>query len=554
MTRRSAIIVGICLAALCGFSFWQSLTRVPGDPYSFGRATLNSPNTLEAAQRVPQEGMIDVRRYGASGDGVTDDTEAIRAALAAAESVGGSVFIPRGTYLITSQLTITARITLRGDGESSILLFDVAGASEYIRADLVDGIVVENLYFKIIGDFPGYLQEDIFLSLNKCSDCRVEGCTFYSLNDAGEPTMFSHCAVSSGNRSIVTRCHSIGSHGNFGGSADPTGTGVWGQNHIFSHNIIEKYSDTGIGLWTNAGNTIITENLFLGWTASNHVQDVDHPLAGVAIDVAGGGNDLIISNNIIIGGLIGIRHLTNLGYDNLRTLIQGNIIKEQYVPDGVDGNLHTPRAIHISHDSAADYRISILGNTIIGGTGGAGGYSATLNFHKYNTGNPFIKMANNTFYIDGSLGSDVKLLVTNLTSINFDPQKWTNDIILVNGAVVGSDAWTDCVNSARVVATTFVQAGVSAGVTATNPGVQGDNPITTQITEVSVVANTNDAVTAPAAVAGREFTVINNGMQTLEIWPASGDNLGSGVDTAVTLAAGSNVTYVAYDATNWEVK
>jgi hypothetical protein len=102
--------------------------------------------------------------------------------------------------------------------------------------------------------------------------------------------------------------------------------------------------------------------------------------------------------------------------------------------------------------------------------------------------------------------------------------------------------------------TTYVKHLVTSGITATNPGVQGDSPLTTALNEVSTVANANDAVTLPSAVAGLEITIINNGANQLEIWPASGDNAGGGVDTAVTLAAGSNVTYVAYDATNWEIK
>jgi len=93
----------------------------------------------------------------------------------------------------------------------------------------------------------------------------------------------------------------------------------------------------------------------------------------------------------------------------------------------------------------------------------------------------------------------------------------------------------------------------TAGITAVNPGAQGDGPLVSDINEVSVVANANDAVTAPAAVAGLQFTVINNGANTLEIWPAAGDNLGAGVNTAVTLAAATNVTYAAYNATNWEI-
>ena len=38
----------------------------------------------------------------------------------------------------------------------------------------------------------------------------------------------------------------------------------------------------------------------------------------------------------------------------------------------------------------------------------------------------------------------------------------------------------------------------------------------------------------------------------MKIFPASGDDIsGTGVDTAVTLAAGSTASYEAYDATNW---
>lgn len=123
------------------------------------------------------------------------------------------------------------------------------------------------------------------------------------------------------------------------------------------------------------------------------------------------------------------------------------------------------------------------------------------------------------------------------------------DGLQVAGTVTAS---TNVEATTIVSAGTFVQAGVSAGIVATNPGVQGDNPLTREINEVSTVGAPNDAVTAPAAVAGRRITIINNGANTLEIWPAVGDNLGAGLNTAVTLAAGTNVTYVAYNDTNWE--
>jgi len=53
--------------------------------------------------------------YGAVGNGTTDDTSAIQAAITAAQAVGGIVFFPKGDYKITSTLTITAPCTLQGE-------------------------------------------------------------------------------------------------------------------------------------------------------------------------------------------------------------------------------------------------------------------------------------------------------------------------------------------------------------------------------------------------------------------------------------------------------
>lgn len=98
----------------------------------------------------------------------------------------------------------------------------------------------------------------------------------------------------------------------------------------------------------------------------------------------------------------------------------------------------------------------------------------------------------------------------------------------------------------------FYRSAVVATITASTTQTQGNGPLTSEVNEVSTVANANDTVTLPTAAAGMRCVVINNGVNTLRIFPASGDNLGAGVDTATTLASGSNVVYQAYDATNWE--
>lgn len=92
----------------------------------------------------------------------------------------------------------------------------------------------------------------------------------------------------------------------------------------------------------------------------------------------------------------------------------------------------------------------------------------------------------------------------------------------------------------------------TAGITASTTQSQGQQVLTTDINEISTVANANDVVTMPTAVAGMIIRIFNNGANTLQIFPSSGDDLGAGVNTSVTLTAGSNVTYISYDATNWE--
>lgn len=60
---------------------------------------------------------ISVKDFGATGNGLTDDTLAIQQALAAYDSV----YLPEGTYFITGTITVSERQTLRGAGETSVI-------------------------------------------------------------------------------------------------------------------------------------------------------------------------------------------------------------------------------------------------------------------------------------------------------------------------------------------------------------------------------------------------------------------------------------------------
>lgn len=60
--------------------------------------------------------------YSATGNGTTDDSAAVQAAVDAVSAAGGgTVYFPRGTYLLNSSITMKSNVTCIGDGRKSVL-------------------------------------------------------------------------------------------------------------------------------------------------------------------------------------------------------------------------------------------------------------------------------------------------------------------------------------------------------------------------------------------------------------------------------------------------
>lgn len=82
---------------------------------------------------------VNVKEYGVTGNGTTDDTDSINACLAAQK--GRIHYFPKGTYKISSTINLPAGTTILGEGYHSIITpaAGMAPGTEYVAMIEVDG-------------------------------------------------------------------------------------------------------------------------------------------------------------------------------------------------------------------------------------------------------------------------------------------------------------------------------------------------------------------------------------------------------------------------------
>lgn len=135
------------------------LARVIGSLYSRAQAgavalfqKLTAPNT-GWQQLVQGLAWKSVKDYGATGDGVTDDTASIQQAITDVKALGGGVvYVPQGTY-VCSQLSISGAtgVQIIGAGASSVIkwVFNAATVAASLLTITAGSLatVIENLRF-----------------------------------------------------------------------------------------------------------------------------------------------------------------------------------------------------------------------------------------------------------------------------------------------------------------------------------------------------------------------------------------------------------------------
>lgn len=150
---------------------------------------------LNQYRRLFRGGVVyDAKQYGAVGDGATDDTVAIQAAIDACDTGGGgTVVFPRGRYLLTASLSVPSFVTLQGaslpyrasewdiDPTTAASVLKASGAANFplvTNSDPTNGNVSIGLSrLKFIGGSNGDTKAVVFDKVRRSiiSECYVFG-------------------------------------------------------------------------------------------------------------------------------------------------------------------------------------------------------------------------------------------------------------------------------------------------------------------------------------------------------------------------------------------
>ncbi len=366
--------------------------------------TFNAGTLLDKGEIV-----FDVKAYGATGNGVTDDATNVQSAITAAQAVGGVVYFPPGTYLIGTALSFTGRMAIRGASWDSKIKAKAA-LNDYI-------IKLDGVY-----DNRGYIQ-DIEIDGN-CTNSTGGG---ISAPGAVESTFFNvhftNCydwglklsgfvSAAFGHHNRVQNCLfdlSAASAGIGGGILMSSSDENFIKNNDFAY---LGGATTPIAIKDSSGLQLIQNNVFVGSQGGTinvvgvQLESGDNSsVIGNTFDGVGGTNILakganhIIANNrfVSIGDQgSGTANGIELNFGNVRNLVTGNYMASA-TTNGKAANLIKETAAGGTGDNMIIGNVLKLNGTITGSVLSLAAGSSPLAIAGFNIGTtteqnvPYIK-------------------------------------------------------------------------------------------------------------------------------------------------------------------
>ncbi|XZF12369.1 right-handed parallel beta-helix repeat-containing protein [Chitinophagaceae bacterium MMS25-I14] len=242
---------------------------------------------------------LNIRQYGAVGDGVTDDSKAIQDAIDTCwQSGGGVVLVPvsQAPYIIT-HITVKAHVTLKGDG--GILKFRdnicIDATKEYYLIDNITvsgSIITYHSYATLDGlTIEGNGQNNTSFKVGDavtfCGDhCTIKNCYIKEPPDSGIMLSNFSNALCTGN--IIEGGTDCGFYINRTfGQPDTAKT----YNSLVSDNVIRNFPQAGIACKRNTSYINLTNNRIVSCGTGIAV------VPGTYTEKAG--HNILVFNNVI---------------------------------------------------------------------------------------------------------------------------------------------------------------------------------------------------------------------------------------------------------------
>lgn len=205
---------------------------------------------------------VSVKDFGAVGDGVTNDTTAIHAAVAYMQATGHPVYVPPGTYLTdpiqTSSQTYARQAFFYGDEyASTIVRRRTTGVSAFVTigsplaTSFQANIVCSNVTFDggPSTNGPCFVTYDMVRSVFTNVDFKGGSIAYHS--QGGIANTFNHCFFRDALRGFVAEAFVAS------GTLSPAGGGWPNINRLNDCHVIDNAQR---GVWFNDGRLLIVEN------------------------------------------------------------------------------------------------------------------------------------------------------------------------------------------------------------------------------------------------------------------------------------------------------
>jgi parallel beta-helix repeat protein len=311
---------------------------------------------------------VSVKDFGAAGDGATDDTAEIQAALDAVPAVGGCVYFPAGTYVVSAPLVVDSNTVLVGDGMyvsnlSATTAFTSSQAMVYANAE--NNITIEDLGF--FGNTNGTLGAGTGIHLKNGTRNQVRSCYVENTTQAGiryeeqNNGIIDGCTLNACGRTGYTDNHGIMLY-------SASGSAIQTYSCKVTSNTVTNAFRKGITTFSElllydlliSGNTVTGSglgNIYVGGTAPTSTHDkirvVGNYVEGGPINIQIGST----SNSVIDGNTCGANTTAsaNIGFVDSTDLVISNNVVQSSDQAGISA---------LASGASRNEQISIVGNIL----------------------------------------------------------------------------------------------------------------------------------------------------------------------------------------------